>query len=177
MEIKVSDIPDQGLSVKFTMKPDEFGDTGEDLGVPGPVSARMSVTKLGQQVELSGEVSGVVELLCSRCARRYKLDFTSGLDLHMVPLGSTAREEERELQPGELDVEFYSGDVIDLSAVVVEQTLLQAPMKPLCREDCKGLCQYCGQDLNDGECGCEPPTGHPGLSALKSLLDKEGGKE
>ncbi len=96
----------------------------------------------------------------------------AGLKLDMVPLESMPREEERELHADDLDVEFYKNGIINLKDFLREQILLQVPMKPLCSDDCRGLCQYCGQDLNIAQCSCAPPSGHPGLSGLKDLLGK-----
>lgn len=47
------------------------------------------------------------------------------------------------------------GDSLDLDEIVISDGLLQIPMKLLCKEDCKGLCMYCGANLNYGNCGCK----------------------
>ena len=51
-----------------------------------------------------------------------------------------------------------------------EQFYLALPMKPLCREDCKGLCPQCGTNLNTGTCECRPEWEDPRLAALKALI-------
>lgn len=53
----------------------------------------------------------------------------------------------------EIDAEPFDGKTIDLDPVVREQVLLALPVSVLCREDCKGLCPTCGQDLNEKDCG------------------------
>jgi len=53
-----------------------------------------------------------------------------------------------------------------------EQFYLALPMKPLCREDCKGLCPRCGEDLNVKGCGCVIETADPRWEALKTLKQK-----
>jgi len=45
---------------------------------------------------------------------------------------------------------------IDVTPAVREELVLAAPRFVLCREDCKGLCPQCGQDLNSGACECVP---------------------
>jgi len=57
---------------------------------------------------------------------------------------------------------------IDLAPAVREELLLAVPRFLLCREDCRGLCPRCGQDLNAGPCGCAP-TADPRWRALESL--------
>jgi uncharacterized protein len=48
-------------------------------------------------------------------------------------------------------------DTIDLGPLVRDAIVLELPMAPLCREDCRGLCPQCGADRNEGECGCVVP--------------------
>lgn len=61
-------------------------------------------------------------------------------------------------------------DCINLSELVAEDILLKLPSKILCREDCKGLCPICGQNLNYGVCSCDTRTIDPRLEKLKELL-------
>ena len=53
-----------------------------------------------------------------------------------------------------------------------EQVILDAPMQPLCREDCRGLCPQCGTNLNTDACACAPAWEDPRLAALKALRPK-----
>jgi uncharacterized protein len=60
--------------------------------------------------------------------------------------------------------------MIDLAPLVRELSLLAVPIKVLCREDCQGLCQECGANLNLGDCGCAESEIDPRLAVLESLL-------
>jgi len=62
--------------------------------------------------------------------------------------------------------------IIDLTPVVREYVLLDIPISPLCRPDCKGLCPICGNNLNESTCFHEEESGDPRLASLKSLLKK-----
>jgi uncharacterized protein len=62
--------------------------------------------------------------------------------------------------------------IIDLAPVLREYILLEIPISPLCRPDCKGLCPLCGNDLNESTCYHEDDSGDPRLTSLKVLLDK-----
>ena len=55
--------------------------------------------------------------------------------------------------------------------VVISDIFLSLPSKNLCRDDCKGLCQICGQNLNNGECSCDKRQTDPRLEILKQLID------
>ena len=61
---------------------------------------------------------------------------------------------------------------LDLDSLVREDLILALPAKILCRDDCKGLCQYCGKNLNLGSCSCKKPI-DPRLQALADLLIDE----
>jgi uncharacterized protein len=172
MEIKVADIPEEGLKLDLAYEASDFEGLGEEVRVSSPVKAVFSLKKIETTVYLAGDMEADVELACSRCGKPFEVHMTAQLKLDMVPMESLSREEERELQAGDLEVEFYKNGIIDIKDFLREQILLQVPMKPLCVEDCRGLCQYCGQDLNLAQCSCEPPAGHPGLSGLKDLLEK-----
>lgn len=61
---------------------------------------------------------------------------------------------------------------IDLQPLVREFAILEFPIKPLCRDDCQGLCIECGQNLNEKDCGHRPEIDSP-FSALKNLLENQ----
>ncbi len=68
------------------------------------------------------------------------------------------------------------GDQIDLARMIRENILLDAPIAPLCRPDCAGLCPTCGIDLNTGACDCVSATIDPrwdALSQLKTILPEQ----
>jgi uncharacterized protein len=69
------------------------------------------------------------------------------------------------------DEETYplSGDHLDLRPLVRDALLLELPLAPLCRENCRGLCPTCGADLNRGSCGCPPAANDQRWAALDSL--------
>lgn len=171
MLVKVSDIPAEGFKVKLVEDADSLKGLSEDTRLAGPADAAFSLKVVGQTVYVTGRVSATLELDCSRCGKSFPFAVDADVRFDMYPVESLDREEEKELEGGELDVEFYSGGVIDLGSLVAEQLELGIPMKPLCSEGCRGVCQYCGKDKNEGECGCEAEVGHIGLAGLKELLD------
>jgi uncharacterized protein len=63
----------------------------------------------------------------------------------------------------------YSGDEIDLTHEIEEQVAMDIPFKPLCGEECKGLCPVCGTDLNAADCGCSKEPVNLKFSALKDF--------
>ncbi len=81
--------------------------------------------------------------------------------------------EEHELVEEDLGVVNLLEPVLETRPIVIEQIHLGIPMKPLCREDCQGLCGQCGADLNEGPCSCSP-AGDARLAKLAVLRGKLG---
>ena len=73
---------------------------------------------------------------------------------------------------GEDEEEFIvCGDyTLDLDELVAMDILLELPTRILCREDCKGLCNVCGQNLNTGSCNCEDTGLDPRMSVVRDLF-------
>ena len=70
------------------------------------------------------------------------------------------------------DYLIMKNDSVDIDTPLGEAILLSFPITFLCKEDCKGLCPMCGEDLNEGECNCVKKEIDPRLEILKKLLDK-----
>lgn len=127
-----------------------------------------------EDIRLEGEFSTKLELLCARCLDPVYQDVAKKFDLLYRPQGVDAGQEEISLAKEDVDVGYYQGDGLLLEDVLREQLLLSVPLKLLCREDCKGLCPSCGQNLNQGECGCARAESDPRWHALGELRDKLG---
>lgn len=180
MLIKVSDIPEEGLKAELSEPEDTLAGLGGEIRPLGPVKGSFFVKLAGSAVYVSGTVKADLELECSRCGKVFDTKVEAGFAADLYPEEGLPDEEEKELAPGEMDAGYYKGGEIDLTALLVEQLALNLPMKPLCSEACRGVCQFCGQDLNEEECGCEAPSGHPGFGGLKDLLERmkeEGAKK
>ena len=69
----------------------------------------------------------------------------------------------------DMDVEYYEEETIDLDPIILEQIVLQIPMRVVCRETCRGLCPQCGTNLNISSCTCSGRMIDERLSVLKNL--------
>lgn len=166
MKIQIADIPEEGLHVdlKETFKL-------EEISLLSPVSAGLELDKKGTEIMIAGKINADAELQCGRCLKvfRRQLDFPVEAVYHPVEELGTER---RELKDDEMDTGFYKGEELDLDDFVREQLLLSIQMKPLCTEECKGLCPNCGADLNVAKCLCDKREVDPRLEVLKNLLEK-----
>ena len=145
---------------------------GEDYRVAGPVHLAFDVTRSGDRYRLAGRLTAPLELECSRCAEPFPFPVDVGFDLSYLPRSANTGEGEIEIAEEDLGVAYYENEAIDLGQLMREQFYLALPMKPLCREDCKGLCPQCGANLNVAACGCQPRWQDPRLEGLRRLMDQ-----
>lgn len=74
--------------------------------------------------------------------------------------------------PGDDEAYPIEHEMIDLTPLVHDALLLELPLAPLCREDCRGLCPYCGIDRNEATCACTGPV-DPRWATLDGLRFSE----
>lgn len=151
---------------------DAFAGAGEDYRVTGPVHLEFDITRSENRYHVVGRVAASLELACSRCAESFAWPVNAEFDLTYLPQSANAGEGELEVAEEDLGVAYYDEETIDLGQLMREQFYLAMPMKPLCSEQCKGLCPQCGANLNHGECGCEPSWADPRLEPLRRLLEQ-----
>jgi uncharacterized protein len=143
---------------------------GDAFRVLSPVMLTFAVDRQETgRYRVAGHLTGELELTCSRCLEPFTLPVVSDFDLRYVPRTENAGEGEQEVDEDDLTTAFYDDDRIDLGGLITEQFQLALPMKPLCSENCKGLCPQCGTNLNTGACGCSETWEDPRLAALRAL--------
>ncbi|MDA8431657.1 MAG: DUF177 domain-containing protein [Nitrospiraceae bacterium] len=166
MKIVIADIPDDGLIVDLAENL-----TPEDVSLSCSATARISLQKVGTEVVVSGNLKADMGLQCSRCLRDFRQSIETPVNVVYHPI-EEAGEDRHALRDDEMDMGFYKGGELDLRELLKEQVLLNEQMKPLCSEQCKGICPKCGTDLNAGQCTCGGREVDPRLAALRNLLDK-----
>jgi DUF177 domain-containing protein len=135
----------------------------------GPLRASGTLARIEEgQYALDGRLCYGGTLECSRCLAEFP--FEQKGDFHLVVMKRPrAPEGERELAADDLDVVWYDEPVVLLAPLLEEQIQIALPMKPLCREDCAGLCPVCGRDRNQGACDCAAQMRDPRWDALRAL--------
>jgi uncharacterized protein len=153
-----------------TFQPDDVGQEGDAYRIVAPVQLDFEIHKDKEKFRLVGTARTELELPCSRCLEPFRMPVDSSFDLRFLPATEMAADEEKEVQEDDLETSYYRDDQIDLNELLREQFYLALPMKPLCREDCKGLCAQCGTNLNTGTCACSTEWEDPRLAPLKGLI-------
>ena len=169
MKIVIADIPEEGLQVEVEEKIDLEG-----ISFLSPVTGGLALHRTGKEIIVSGALKAKADLQCSRCLKIFRRDLEVPVEVVYHPLEEIVAER-HELQNDELDMGFYRGEELDLQELLSEQLLLNVQMKPLCQEECRGLCPRCGTDLNMGACECRKKEADPRLEVLRSYFEK--GKE
>ena len=153
-----------------TFQPGDVGQEGDAYRIVAPVHLDFELHKDKEKFRLVGRAQTELELPCSRCLEPFRMPVDSPFDLRYLPAAEMSADDEREVQEEDLETSYYRDDQIDLNELLREQFYLALPMKPLCREDCKGLCAQCGTNLNTGTCACAARWEDPRLAPLKGLI-------
>ena len=148
----------------------------DEVGAPGPVTIEGMASRGDRPGEyvLEGIATFTMDLKCSRCVDPYP--FANRTPFHLRyrarPETAEAEQEEVEISPDELDIEFYSERQVTLRDLAVSQIQLSIPMKPLCEENCLGLCSGCGANRNRETCQCESAVGDERWGALRNIREE-----
>jgi len=129
-----------------------------------PASLHISHVK-EKKYRITGKARLVFETFCDRCLEPVEtemiLDFVKNVDLS-VPDAE---------QSDELDESNYiDGYTLDVDKLICNEVLIGWPTKILCSEDCKGICNVCGQNLNQGTCNCEDTSLDPRMSVIRDVF-------
>ena len=126
-----------------------------------PLRGWFNATRTTEGIYIDGELYSTLTTACVRCLDDAIIPITITLDELFFYPPQTAPEGEPTI-----------GDdgFLDLTPLVRELSLLEVPIKVLCRDDCQGLCQECGQNLNLGTCDCPDQMIDPRMAALQQLL-------
>jgi len=136
-----------------------------DYAFAGPARVTISHYRAGQNIFLSGRAVCRVKAQCARCLEDFGLALDAPFSYVLVP----KMDPKAQLDTEDLDLSFYEGEEVDVSPLVCEQILLSLPTRPLCRDDCQGLCPSCGVNRNSGDCRCGEGAGDPRLAVLRNL--------
>ena len=118
-----------------------------------------------QKITVSGRIRLTVRFFCffflEPVLYPFDISFEKEVDMRQS-------DEERK---AELDEQAYiQGFELDTEQLLSEELLIHMPMKILCREDCKGICNRCGANLNQGPCHCKEEPKDPRMAAILDIF-------
>jgi uncharacterized protein len=137
----------------------------ETIQLSGPVTLKGVATSTGEGIYVQANAKGTIRLVCSRCLSMYDHRFAFNCEgrFDKDPI-STISDDENAIEVFPLE-----GDSCSLDEMIRHELMLNLPMKPLCRPDCKGFCPACGTDLNKEDCRCTRPRKEATLFGKKLL--------
>lgn len=133
------------------------------------VDVQLRAVRHDKSVFLEGTAKAQIELKCSRCLEEVPFPVAIQFATEYEPCLKTPAYREHELSREEIDANCYSDDEIDIEGLIRDNLLLSLPMKPLCADNCRGICLRCGRNLNEGACECSTDEVDPRLEPLKKL--------
>ncbi len=150
---------------------DAIGLEKEQIALAEEARWSVTVTNVGEEFWLAGEIHGTAMMECRRCLAPTPVPVHAYFQ-HLLRY-QPGTEGVQLVEEPEEDVYFFGAPDLDLSGFLAEAFVVELPLAPLCKEDCAGLCPVCGANRNEVDCGhdqdAEPP--HP-LSDLGALLGK-----
>ena len=134
MRIDVRQMPEEGLTLTEEFSPKDLDLDTDIIKFLAPIKAKAIISKSYGAVRVSLALNSFMSICCGRCLKEGKKDFKREIELNYA-----------------LD---KSDPTIELDPDIREGIILDYPIKPLCKSDCKGLCPKCGANLNEGGCNC-----------------------
>jgi len=135
VRIDARQIPLEGLTLIEEFSPKDLDLDTEITKFLSPIKVKANILKSYNAISVSLDIKALVNTVCSRCLKDLDLNFVREIKLNYAV---------DKLNP-----------IIELDSDIREEIILDSPVKPLCKIDCKGLCLKCGKDLNQDVCSCK----------------------
>lgn len=171
MQFNIQETMSKGLKTTVDKELDVSGlfKGRQDVYRTGPLLISLQVTGHEGFIEVDGTLAIDLELACSRCLEPVK-DHTVIRFSEVFKRASSNEEHDEDTEEKESDFIEVNAESLDLTPYVEEALQLFMPFAPLCSNDCKGLCQNCGQNLNEHKCSCSTEKIDVRFAALKDLF-------
>ncbi len=149
----------------------------DDVPVTSHVVGHVKFTRMPTGILVAADLEMTVALTCSRCLEELTYPLHLHFDEEFKPTVDVITGVELPEPEDETEFTIDANHILDLTNAVREYALLALPMRPLCSENCQGLCPKCGQNLNKGKCDCSTAQVDSRLSVLAKLLEEEEKKD
>lgn len=144
-----------------SIEPENIEFMGESFVFNSPLHVVGKITNNTKALELRARAEGTMEVHCARCRRPITVPISFGIS--EIILRESGEEPDEEIIVAE-------NEQIELYDIVLNNFLMNVEGRYLCSDDCKGLCQKCGKDLNTGDCGCDNDEIDPRWAGLAEIM-------
>ena len=147
----------------------ELSDVVDIAGSNSLVQGEAELMRTDRGILVKGRLHTEIELTCSRCLSLFNYPLALDIEEEYFPTIDTITGMSLPApdDPGSFTID--ESNILDLTEAIRQYALLSIPMKPLCAEDCAGLCPACGGNLNQTLCNCPPKPADPRWSELSKL--------
>ncbi|MBZ2173908.1 DUF177 domain-containing protein [Schnuerera sp. xch1] len=167
MKIDLSKLHDETLSsISFEgeIKKNELDINGREIKFIEPIKYDGKIYKVDDNKIVHVNITYVYEEICGRCLEPFVNRESTVLSGKLVRKSNDEDDDE---------VVYYSDEKLDLTEDIISMIILSLPMKPLCDEECKGICPKCGVNRNEEDCDCVIEDIDPRFAILKDFSFKE----
>ena len=165
MKIDIFDLTSKKIinqPVDLCLEIDKLYDGYEYINFSKPIILKGSFSLVEDIINLNAHLTTEFIIACSRCLEK----FNYPVDIEVKEQFSRNKEDE------DTDVILIESDKLDITDIIENNIYLALPFARLCKEDCKGLCQSCGTDLNYSTCSCDNLNVDLRLAKLKDLFSE-----
>ena len=155
----------QQIDFDFSFRPSEDSllvTVYSDVDFTDPITVTGYVKNMAGYMVLSADVKVSYSTVCARCVEPVSNILEISFEKDIASSGDVSEDND--------DYIIIEDKKFDMLPVVEEEIMLEMPSRTLCKEDCLGLCQKCGKNLNEGDCDCDKKEVDPRLAILKTLL-------
>jgi uncharacterized protein len=133
----------------------------------------MDIIPMRDFIQVKGIFTTTFLLICARCLASFEKfcegHFTLNYSRKIPKELHHDDSEVIELTAEKIGMIYFAGEEIDFTDAIQEQVVLSIPFKALCKNECRGLCIKCGQDLNQDICQCDRQISDGPFAVLKNL--------
>lgn len=170
MLIKLSDVlayDNKVLQKKVQLEMDTFDSKIGSFDVVDKSDVELLITNIGnKKITIEAKADLSVMIPCDRCLEPVKTKFHIDAEKEV---NMNLSEEDRVNELDEND--YIIGYDLDVDKLIYGEILVNWPMKILCKNDCKGICNRCGANLNLGECGCDRTELDPRMAVIRDIFN------
>ncbi|MCI8799291.1 MAG: DUF177 domain-containing protein [Lachnospiraceae bacterium] len=167
MFVNLSDVlTSEGMQLKkeIPLEMNVFECRGERFEITERTPVSLVITNAGPgRAKIEGGMELTLQAGCDRCLTEVPVDLKLEFDrVGLMPGGKPTEAED--------EAALTEGYQLDTEAFVRNEILINWPVKILCREDCKGICPVCGQNLNMRDCGCDTFVPDPRMAVIQDIF-------
>ncbi len=137
------DVTGEEKEFSFEISRDELSERVFSASFATPLAVKGRAFNRAGIVQVEFTCCFTLSHVCDRCLKEFEREYSYEFS-HVCVRDRSSNDEHIVVE----------NNTLDLNDLAISDSLLQLPTKILCREDCRGLCYVCGQNLNDGECNC-----------------------